>query len=217
MDKKEFLTIGLADAELRATDDEKPMLVGYASRFNTWYPVGDFLERIVPGAFDAVLLDTESDVVASMNHNFDLAFARQSAGTLRLKSNSIGLQYEADITDAGGRLVWEKIKARTIQGSSFMFSDASSSWEWPQNELPRRTITRVGKLYELGPVVWPANAQATVQARRCAEILAEARARYGQPPGILSIPEAELATDAEVTAIWSTIDSIREYVESPDV
>lgn len=178
-DKPEFLSVGLADAELRATDDEKPMLVGYASKYGNWYKVWDFEERIAAGAFDAVLRDTDTDVVASMNHDVNFAFARQSAGTLRLKSNSVGLQYEADITDDDGRRVHAKVKNGTIRGSSFMFSDVDDVWEFKEGAPPRRTITRVGKLYELGPVVWPANATATVKAR-ADEILAEARQRHNE-------------------------------------
>ncbi len=183
-DKPEFLGLAIADAELRATDDEKPMLVGYASKYGNWYRVGDFEERIAAGAFDEVLRDKDTDVVASMNHDVNFAFARQSAGTLRLKSNSVGLQYEADITDDDGRKVHAKVKNGTIQGSSFMFADVDDVWEFKDGEPPRRTITRVGKLYELGPVVWPANTAATVKAR-AEEILAEARQRHvgGDEPG----------------------------------
>ncbi len=183
-DKPEFLGLAIADAELRATDDEKPMLVGYASKYGNWYRVGDFEERIAAGAFDEVLRDKDTDVVASMNHDVNFAFARQSAGTLRLKSNSVGLQYEADITDDDGRKVHAKVTNGTIQGSSFMFADVDDVWEFKDGDPPRRTITRVGKLYELGPVVWPANTAATVKAR-AEEILAEARQRHagGDEPG----------------------------------
>lgn len=183
-DKPEFLGLAIADAELRATDDEKPMLVGYASKYGNWYRVGDFEERIAAGAFDEVLRDKDTDVVASMNHDVNFAFARQSAGTLRLKSNSVGLQYEADITDDDGRKVHAKVTNGTIQGSSFMFADVGDVWEFKDGEPPRRTITRVGRLYELGPVVWPANTAATVKAR-AEEILAEARQRHagGDEPG----------------------------------
>jgi len=178
--KPEYLSIALADAELRATDEEKPMLVGYASKYGNWYKVWDFEERIQAGAFDAVLRDKDTDVVASMNHDMNFAFARQSAGTLRLRSNTVGLQYEADITDDDGRRVHAKVRNGTIHGSSFMFSDVDDLWEFKDGEPPRRTITRVGRLYELGPVVWPANAAATVKAR-AEEILAEARARHAAP------------------------------------
>jgi len=183
-DKPEFLGLAIADAELRATDDEKPMLVGYASKYGNWYRVGDFEERIAAGAFDEVLRDKDTDVVASMNHDVNFAFARQSAGTLRLKSNSVGLQYEADITDDDGRKVHAKVTNGTIQGSSFMFADVDDVWEFKDGDPPRRTITRVGKLYELGPVVWPANTAATVKAR-AEEILAEPRQRHagGDEPG----------------------------------
>jgi hypothetical protein len=177
LDKPEFLGLAITDAELRATDDEKPMLIGYASKYGNWYKVWDFEERIAAGAFDAVLRDKDTDVVASMNHDVNFAFARQSAGTLRLKSNSVGLQYEADITDEDGSRVHAKVKNGTIRGSSFMFADVDDTWEFKDGAPPKRTITRVGKLYELGPVVWPANAAATVKAR-AEEILAEARQRH---------------------------------------
>lgn len=177
LEKPERLCIPIEDAELRAVEGESPKIVGYASRYGNWYPVWDFLERVAPGAFDEILADEETDVVASMNHNTDLAFARQSAGTLRLQSNSVGLLYEADVTDGDGQRVYDKVRSRTLKGSSFMFTVAEDKWEFKENETPRRTIVRFGKLYELGPVVWPANADTTAKAR-ADEVLTEARSRH---------------------------------------
>ncbi|MDD4890152.1 MAG: HK97 family phage prohead protease [Phycisphaerae bacterium] len=173
----ERLDIPIDEAELRIEPGETPMIVGYATRYSNWYPVGGFVERIKPGAFDDVLASDETDVIASMNHNVDTAFARQSAGTLRISSNSVGLRYEADIVDDDGKRVRDKIIARTIKGSSFMFGEVDDLWEFTENEPPKRTITRVGRLYELGPVVWPANTATSVKAR-ADEILAEARSAY---------------------------------------
>lgn len=164
-------------SELRSVEGETPKITGYASKYGNWYPVYDFLERVAQGAFDAALADKETDVVASMNHNTDLAFARQSAGTLRLQSNSVGLLYEADVTDEDGQRVYNKVRSGTLRGSSFMFTVAEDKWEFKEGETPRRTIMRFDKLYELGPVVWPANADTTVKAR-ADEILAEARSRH---------------------------------------
>jgi len=188
-DKPEFLHIGVADAELRAEDEGSPKLVGYASKYGNWYPVMDFLERVSRGAFDAVLKSEETDVIASFNHDANFAFARQSAGTLRLRSNSVGLQYEADITDEDGRNIHDKVRNGTVRGSSFMFADVDDEWVFKEGEPPRRTITRVGRLYELGPVVWPANEAATVKAR-AAEILAEARDRHLRECNEEKVPDA---------------------------
>ena len=208
-EKPEYLSIPLAEAEVRAEDGEQPKLVGYASRYGNWYPVGDFLERIKAGAFDEVLADEETDVVASMNHDVNFAFARQSAGTLRLTSNTVGLQYEADVTDSDGRRVYEKVRGGTIKGSSFMFSNVEDTWEFKDDDPPRRTITKIGRLYELGPVVWPANTAATVKAR-AEEILAEARQRHAateepEPPADAPAAEPE-EQDAESTARQARIE-----------
>lgn len=221
-DKPEYLHIGLAEAELRATEEDQPQLIGYASKYGNWYTVWDFEERIAPGAFDAVLMDKDTDVVASMNHDVNFAFARQSAGTLRLKSNSVGLQYEADITDDDGRRVHAKVKNGTIQGSSFMFSDVDDTWEFKEGEPPRRTITRVGRLYELGPVVWPANAQATVKAR-AEEILAEARSRNADviAPAATPAPRKPDPISRErrrdVQFSYEEMGRILHYCRSPEV
>jgi len=181
--RPEKLSMPVTEAELRVDQDgETARLIGYATKYGNWYEVGGFLERIKRGAFDEVLAAEETDVVASMNHNPDFAFARQSAGTLRLKSNTVGLQYEADITDVDGRRVAEKVGNGTIRGSSFMFADTDDVWEFPADETPKRTITRVGALFELGPVVWPANSETSVKVR-ADEILAEARARFQEATG----------------------------------
>ncbi|MEN6334272.1 MAG: HK97 family phage prohead protease [Phycisphaerales bacterium] len=229
--KAEFLSIAVADAELRAGDEAQPKLIGYASKYGNWYPVWDFEERIVPGAFDEVLRSKDTDVVASMNHDVNFAFARQSAGTLRLRSNSVGLQYEADITDDDGRRVHAKVKNGTIQGSSFMFSDVDDTWEFKDGEPPRRTITRVGRLYELGPVVWPANTQATVKAR-AAEILAEARQKVRESASPTAVPihapkekdqsatispERQREIDYSYQEMGRLINHVNNKNQSPDV
>ena len=68
--------------------------------------------------------------------------------------------------------VLEAIQRGDVTGNSFSFTmpedGSGEDWEQPEGELPKRTITKVKKVHDLGPVTSPAYADTTVSAR-CAE------------------------------------------------
>lgn len=137
-----------------------PLIQGYAAvfynagdpgtRFMLWE---DFEERILPGAFDKAL--TRDNVLGCFNHDVNKILGRSTAGTLRLSVDARGLRYEIDPPDtATGREVVELLRRGDVSGSSFMFevTDGASRKE---NGVYIREISGV-KLYDVGPVTFPA-------------------------------------------------------------
>lgn len=163
----------ITDFEIRSAEGGGTMLVGYAARFNSpSSPIGGrFVERIVPGAFDAVL---GGDVIAAFNHDESRVLGRTGAGSLRLSADEQGLRYEVDLDleDPDALMVQRKLLTRKITGSSFMFSVAEDGdvWERGQDGTITRTITKIGALYDVGPVTFPAYPASTAAMRSLGEL-----------------------------------------------
>jgi len=172
-DNKELRTLGVEDIELRVTDDEQPRLAGYAARYNSFTDLGWFKERIKPGAFDEALKN--SDVRCLKNHDPNLILGRTKNNTLRLESNSVGLRFDNDIPDTTtGKDTLAEVKRGDISGCSFAFTVAEDDWKYYDDDRPsERTIVRIGQLYDVGPVTYPAYPDTSVAARSLEKVKTE--------------------------------------------
>jgi phage head maturation protease len=154
------------------------------SPFNTWYRIdsyweGSFLERTVPGAFkrtiDAHRKATNVDahnIKTLFNHGQDLFIGQKLLGDI---------DEMAEDSDSPRSTVWlwDTSYNRDLlpglrsgaYGSSFMFRVIREEWnEEPDKSddnpdgLPERTI-REARVFEAGPVTWPASPTATAGMR----------------------------------------------------
>ena len=162
----ESRVIPLDDIELRVTDGDKPKIIGYAAKYSKWsVDLGGFKEKIRPGAFDEVL-KADPDVRALKNHDPNLMLGRTKSHTLSLNSNTVGLQFEIDPPDTStGRDIIEEIRRKDIDGCSFSFRTAEDDWKNNEDGTVERTIIKIGALYDVGPVTYPAYPDTTVAAR----------------------------------------------------
>lgn len=161
--QKEIRDISPDIVEMRIDDNSK--LVGYATKYGNFYDLGWFKERIQEGAFDDVLDD---DVRCLKNHDPNLILGRTTNDTLRMESNSAGLKFTNDMPDTSvGRDTLEEVRRGDISGCSFAFIVAEDEWKYFEDDdkLAERTITKIGQLFDVGPVVYPANPKTTVDAR----------------------------------------------------
>lgn len=162
------ITEHLPQIEAREDGTKTRKVFGYSAIFNRFsLPLGWFKEKIAPGAFDEVLDD---DTVALFNHNSNMLLARNKK-TLKLSIDDIGLRYEfeAPKTTAGNDLL-EMIERGDVVGSSFAFTVKSASWEKaPKDDEDGveeyRTILKVDRLFDVGPVTSPAYPDTTVAKR----------------------------------------------------
>ena len=145
--------------EIRKTEDGKERIEGYGIVFNQWsHNLGGFIERIDPQAVDGISWD---GVIASRNHNFDLLLGRVP-NTMEISTDNRGTKYSIDPPNTTpGNDTLEMIRRGDIDGSSFMFSVKDDKWEKPDKdgEPYKRTITKFGRVIEMGPVVGPAYPQ----------------------------------------------------------
>ena len=144
--------------QLRAqTDGDKRRIIGYGAVFNSLSEdLGGFKELIMPGAFADVLGD---DVRSMFNHDPNLILGRTNSGTLALAEDDIGLRYETDPPDTQyARDLEASIDRGDVDQSSFGFRVLEESWRHPTEDepLPIRVIHKFQRLYDVGPVTFPA-------------------------------------------------------------
>ena len=146
--------------------DGRAVIKGYAVVYNRLsVDLGGFRERILPGAFDAVLNRQRgrSDLVSYYNHNPDILLGRESSGTLKVWSDEKGVGFE--VTPPATRAdILELVARSDVRGASFTFSVNKGGEAFTTDEGGRaiREI-RAATIYELGPVVQPAYPSTTVQ------------------------------------------------------
>jgi HK97 family phage prohead protease len=187
----------LAPVEFRDVDGSAGKIVGHGSVFNTETVIaGRFREMVAPGAFSRAV--QEDDIRVLFNHDANHVLGRQSAGTAVVAEDGDGLRYEADVNpdDPDALSIAAKIKRRDVTGSSFSFSiesDDDEEWVPPAQRggMPLRIIKRA-KVYDVGPVTFPAYVQAEASARSLAKAteITEAERR--------AVEAAEAAKPADV-------------------
>lgn len=172
--------------ELRAAGEgaKMPGLRGYTAVFDSWSErlgfFEDFREKIDSGAFDLAI--TEDDVRALFNHNPDNIFARlrsdadgKRAGTLALGTDSAGLEFDVpQLPDSTlGRDLAEMVEREDVDGCSFGFRTVRDEWQYERpadapddgGEVEAwRTLLEV-RLFDVGPVVYPAYPETTAEVR----------------------------------------------------
>jgi uncharacterized protein len=173
--------------ETRA-EGEPPIITGYGAVFydptkpGTEYDLrsswGGFVERIMPGAFDRAIRD--DDVRALFNHDANHVIGR-TPNTLKLSADATGLRYDIVAPDTQtSRDLMTSIQRGDITGSSFSFSIDEENWREVRDQSTGITTVyreiRAVKLYDVGPVTFPAYEASTAGVRSESE-LSEARVR----------------------------------------
>lgn len=175
--------------EVRAdqnSEDKEMKVEGYASTFDDKYCLYkgknfEIWEQIDKNAFDNCDM---SDVIFQYNHE-GRVFARQSNGTLEVKTDDKGLFVSADLGKTEiGRQLYEEIRDGYTNKMSFGFRVDESRWEYIEDSeamsvVQIRTITKIGKLYDVSAVSIPANDHTSISSRELSEgVIAEAEEEF---------------------------------------
>jgi Escherichia/Staphylococcus phage prohead protease len=167
---------------------------GYAARYGVLsHNLGNFKERIAPGAFDQILR-SKPDVVALVNHDANKVLGRTTAGTLQLRSDSDGLNFDCDLPNTQtARDLHASVVRGDMNGCSFAFTlgDGDDSFDEENDEEERgkrvivRTIKNFSTLHDVSIVTTPAYPNTSVEPRNL--IAAEVRSRIEsfRSPGIV--------------------------------
>ena len=148
--------------------DKPPVFTGYASTFNEWYSVHDWLgeyrERIAPGAFDRALSEN-ADVRLLINHE-GLPIARTSSGTLHLSIDAKGLlvRAELDSSDPDVQALIPKMRRGDVREMSFAFIVPRGGDEWNES-YTERTVRDLEPI-DVSVVTFPANRGTSANVRK---------------------------------------------------
>lgn len=160
---------------LRATtagdDGEGPVIEGYCSVFNQSTTIGNYYrydEEVAPSCWTETI--AQDDIRSMFNHDTNWLLGRNTAGTLDLLEDDVGLFFRDRINtdDMNAMSVHAQVKRGDVTGASVWFRVIEEHWTEPDEsnglDRPKRRIIK-GKLYEGGPVVFPAFEQTSVTAR----------------------------------------------------
>lgn len=155
--------------ELRvATNGEKRTLHGYAAVYDQLSDdLGGFNEMIRRGAFDESM--GKDDIRCLWNHDANVVFGRNLAGTLRLMSDARGLKIECDMPDTQtARDVGVSIQRGDVSQMSFGFRTLEQRWTFRRPpELDFRELMKC-QLFDVSPVTFAAYPQTEVGVRSMA-------------------------------------------------
>lgn len=155
-------------AEVRAVEGEpkKMILRGYPILFNTptkirsWY--GEWEETIAPHALDNTDL---SDVYLMVGHNPDNVLGR-AGKNVRLEVDETGLFFECELPNTQYARDWYNlVESGIVDGMSFGFNCEGDTWtEATENEIAKRVVNNITKLWEITITPFPAYGEASVVA-----------------------------------------------------
>ena len=168
--------------QMSAKEDEEYRVQGYATTFNEPYLLYEYddvkvYEQISEKAFDDCDM---SDVIMQYDHE-GRVFARISNNTLSLNVDDRGLLIDANLGGTElGRGLYEDIQGGYITKMSFGFvvdEDEIEEIRSDEGVIVTRTITKIGKLYDVSAVSIPANDMTEISARGfCDGVIAEIEA-----------------------------------------
>lgn len=176
-----FEVVRAVASSVRAKDaaepGQMPTLEVRFSAFDKWYEInswieGNFLERTEPGAFAKTIAESRSQIKSLFDHGFDPSIGNKVLGevvSLREEPDSpvgdvalFDTSYNRDLLPGLKAGVYgSSMRMRVIKDE---WNDAPGPSEHNPKGIPERTIKEV-RLFEFGPVTFPANPESTASVR----------------------------------------------------
>lgn len=200
----------------RREDGEPIGFKGHAAVFNSRTWIGGkswgFWEQIDPRAFRKTL--NEADVRFLINHDPNLLLARNRAGTLRLSTDDVGLEVDADMAPVSYAEDLAVLLARKdITQMSFAFEPISWRYEQAEDGKDLYTLTEV-RLFDVSVVTYPAY-EDTDAALRAAAFESISRS-LGVEPAVLLRSVADGADDQALAELLGRASSPPAETTGPD-
>ena len=198
LDKREYRRIDAGLMETRAAEDGAKVVEGYATTFNSPYELWRDREMTVNEQVDRHAFDETdmTDVIMQYDHE-GRVFARIANGTLEIEPDEHGLKIRANLGGTEiGRQLFEEIQGGYTNKMSFGFTvtgeERRTSKDADGHITVLRTITKIGKLFDVSAVSLPANDATEISARNVgdgliAEVLKEVQAEEARKAQIEEI------------------------------
>lgn len=154
--KKETRAFDISKFNTRSENEEQNTSIeGYAAVFNSKTRIGDWFDEVIePGAFSRSLSEN-GDIRALFNHDWNNVLGRTKSGTLTLKEDEKGLNFNVELPNTSvARDLSESMARGDINQCSFGFFVTGEEWDYSVDPA-LRTIKEV-ELYEISVVSIPA-------------------------------------------------------------
>lgn len=137
-------------------------------------------EIIENGALEGADL---KDVRFLINHNTDMIPLARSRNnnensTMQMVVDENGMEIRVDLdieNNTEAKSLYSAVERGDLDGMSFMFTVDSDKWEDVESDHPTRTITKLGKIFEVSAVTFPAYEQTSITARGLSDALDSAK------------------------------------------
>lgn len=171
------------DFEIRADQNEEHghYITGRPIVYNEATDLGWYRETIADGALNEADL---RDVRFLVNHNTDmipLARSRNNNANSTMQLSVVpggGMDIRVDLdteNNTEARSLYSAVERGDISGMSFMFSTEEDDWKDLDSDYPSRTILKIGKVFEVSAVTFPAYEATSIQARGLSDALEGAK------------------------------------------
>ena len=213
-DKREYRKIDAALMKTRTAEDGGKIVEGYATTFDQPYELWRDAETTVNEQVDRnAFAETDmTDVIMQYDHE-GRVFARISNGTLELESDEHGLKIRANLGGTEiGRQLFEEIQGGYTNKMSFGFTVTGDERKITRDADGHinvlRTITKIGKLYDVSAVSLPANDATEISARMTGDgLIAEVMEE------IHAAEERERAERAEEERRSAALEKLKNLIE----
>ena len=158
--------------EIRAENNEKngDHITGRPIVYDSMTDLGWFSEIIEAGALDKANL---KDVRFLVNHNTDMIPLARSRNnnensTMQLEVDKDGMSIRVNLdteNNTEARNLYSAIKRGDITGMSFMFTIDEERWEDLETDHPTRHVIKIGQVFEVSAVTFPAYESTEISAR----------------------------------------------------
>jgi HK97 family phage prohead protease len=202
-----------ANFEARASVGEGRTMVGYPIVFDTWTEIngweGNFKERIGDKALNKTLRESGDQVKVLFNHGMDPSIGDKPLGKpSRMKTNARGLDTETVLSETSyNDDLLALMRDGALDGMSFRFSVVKDEWVREGKKTPERTVTEL-RLFEFGPVTFPAYQATTVGLR--------SRTEFGAWLALDDDKRSEIARLLGISVDLSTLDTEAGATTSDD-
>lgn len=179
--KKELRTFDFEIRAVRDDDEHGNFITGVPIVYDQETDLGWYNEIIDRDA----LAETDlRDVRFLVNHNTDmipLARSRNNNANSTMQMSvdpEVGMTIRVDLdteNNTDSRSLYSAVERGDLDGMSFMFSVDEDAWEDLESEHPTRHIRKIGKVFEVSAVTFPAYSQTSISARGLSEALDSAK------------------------------------------
>lgn len=172
MKQTEQRCYGLKEFRAMTGEGNEKYIEGHAAVFEQKTNIGGYFYEVIDrGAFDNE--NALRDVALFINHDFKqipLARSRRNNGnsTMTLKVDDVGLAIRAKIdteNNPDAKALYSAVEREDISGMSLAFSVDAEEWQDLKSDMPTRRIKKIGRVFEVSAVAFPAYESTDIHAR----------------------------------------------------